>query len=87
MADKREKIHKPAVIEISGSAARNQLVIGLGIKIGGDADLLQIAGADGFLCGLPGFSKGRDQNGQKDADDGDNDEQFDQRKSFLTVHD
>jgi len=57
MADERQKIYKPAVFKISGGAAGNQLIIGLRIKIGRNADLLEIAGADGFLSGLPGFSE------------------------------
>lgn len=61
------------------------MVIRLGIEVGGDADLLEIAAANGFLGGLPGFSKGRQKDRQKNGNDSDDDKQFNQRKGISTA--
>ena len=57
-----------------------------GIKRYGDGELPKVAGTGRAPAGFLGATQGREKQGGKDPDDGDDHQQFDQREGAATSH-
>src|SRR6185436_18107540 len=74
------------LVSAFGGASGKCFLILRKVKQEGEAQLFEIAAADGLLAFVLGFGKGGQEHARQNRDDGDDDEQFDQGEGRSAFH-